>query len=49
MTNLVMLETIEDVQRKISLVKRKASSDSGDGDRPALREIVNGIITALES
>jgi hypothetical protein len=46
---LVMLESIEDVQRKISLVKRKASSDSRGGDRPALHEIVNGIITALES
>lgn len=46
---LVMLETIEDIQRKISLVKRKSSNGSGFGDRSALQAIVNGIITALGS
>lgn len=46
---LVMLETIEDAQHKISLVKRNSSSEFKAGDRPALNVIVNGIITALES
>jgi len=46
---LVMLETIEDVQRNISLVKKKPSNEPGATDRAALQAVVNGIITALES
>jgi hypothetical protein len=46
---LIMLETVEDVQQKISMVKRKPSNEPGFGDRSALQAIVNGITIALES
>ncbi len=46
---LIMLETVEDVQQKISLAKRNPLNKPGATDRAALQAIVNGIITALES
>lgn len=46
---LVLIDAIEDVQRKIFLTKRKRSNDPGFADRSALQAIVNGIVTALDS
>lgn len=46
---LVMLETIDDVKRKIRVAKRTSSNEPGSTDRSALQAIVKGIIAALEA
>lgn len=46
---LVMLETVDDVQRKILIGKRKPSNEPEFGDQSALQAVVNGITTALEN
>ena len=45
---LVLVESVEEIQQAILLVKRKRSEFTF-GDRAALRAIVNGIFAALES
>ena len=44
---LVMIETIEDVQQNIPLIKRMRLNEGEFADRSALQVIVNGIATAM--
>ena len=45
---LVLIKTIEDVQRKIMLTKKTRSNIPGTTDRSALDAIVSGIVAALD-
>ena len=46
---LILLENVEDVHNKLSITKRKHSSEVGNRNGKALSSIVQGIVKALES
>ncbi len=45
---LVLLESVEDAKRKLKLVRRDHSGGPKQRNRPALHDIVNGVISVLE-
>jgi hypothetical protein len=46
---LILLESVEDVHKKLSITKRKHSSEVGQTNGKALSSIVQGIVAALEA
>jgi len=46
---LILLESVEDVRNKLSITKRKHSSEIGNTNGRALSSIVQGIVKALEA
>ena len=46
---LILLENVEDVHTKLSITKRKHSSEVGNTNGKALGSIVQGIVKALET